>query len=111
MSGRSSRFATIRLSYFVLSNHIIDIYHSYLALAALATMNEPGLKPLDAALCISIQQKEKLEKLRKAALGRTGEQSKHGFSFSMWDVDPDFRGKRAAEGRNTSHLRSGNEVR
>lgn len=47
---------------------IIDIYHSYLALAILATMNEPGLKPLDAALCISIQQKEKLEQLRKAAL-------------------------------------------
>ncbi|KAE8452101.1 hypothetical protein EG329_001568 [Mollisiaceae sp. DMI_Dod_QoI] len=45
-----------------------DIYHSYLALAALATMNEPGLKPLDAALCISIQQKEKFELLRKAAL-------------------------------------------
>ncbi|KAF8863348.1 terpenoid cyclases/Protein prenyltransferase [Acephala macrosclerotiorum] len=50
-----------------------DIYHSYLALAALATMNEPGLKSLDAALCISIPQKEKLEKLRKAALVRTGE--------------------------------------
>jgi len=73
MSGRSSRFATIRVSYFVLSNHLTDIYHSYLALAALATMNEPGLKPLDAALCISIQQKKKLELLRKAASDWTGE--------------------------------------
>ncbi|KUJ22387.1 terpenoid cyclases/Protein prenyltransferase [Mollisia scopiformis] len=45
-----------------------DIYHSYLALAALATMKEPDLKPLDAALCVSIQQKEKIEQVRKAAL-------------------------------------------
>lgn len=30
-----------------------DAYHSYLGLALLAQMGEPGLKPLDPVLCIS----------------------------------------------------------
>ncbi|KAI9744801.1 MAG: hypothetical protein M1818_001726 [Claussenomyces sp. TS43310] len=33
----------------------VDVYHSYLGLALLAQMNEPGLKPLDSALCVSQQ--------------------------------------------------------
>jgi geranylgeranyl transferase type-1 subunit beta len=47
-----------------------DIYHSYLGLAALATMKEPGLKPLDPALCVSVEQREKIEKFRNESLGR-----------------------------------------
>jgi geranylgeranyl transferase type-1 subunit beta len=47
---------------------ILDIYHSYLGLAALAIMKEPGIKPLDSALCVSVQQKEIFGQLREAAL-------------------------------------------
>ena len=49
---------------------LIDIYHSYLGLATLAIMKEPGIKPLDSALCVSIQQKEIISWLRNAALAR-----------------------------------------
>jgi geranylgeranyl transferase type-1 subunit beta len=47
---------------------LLDIYHSYLGLAALAIMKEPGLKPFDSALCVGAQQKEIIERLRQAAL-------------------------------------------
>jgi geranylgeranyl transferase type-1 subunit beta len=47
-----------------------DIYHSYLGLAALATMKEPVLKTFDPGLCISIEQRDKINKLRNKALGR-----------------------------------------
>jgi len=60
-----------------------DIYHSYLGLAALATMKDKSLKLLDPALCISISQKEKIEKLRMEALIPMTTYSKHGYSFSI----------------------------
>ena len=41
----------------------IDIMHSYLGLAALAIMKEPGLKSLDPTLCISLSAREHLESL------------------------------------------------
>lgn len=41
-----------------------DILHSYLGLAALATMREPELKRLDAALCVSVGAREGLEGVR-----------------------------------------------
>jgi len=47
-----------------------DIYHSYLGLATLAIMKEPGIKSLDSALCVSVQQKEIIDRLRDAALSR-----------------------------------------
>ena len=37
--------------------------HSYLGLAALAVMKEPGLKSLDPTLCISVSAREHLESL------------------------------------------------
>ena len=40
-----------------------DILHSYLGLAALAVMKEPGLKSLDPTLCISVSAREHLESL------------------------------------------------
>ncbi|MCJ1253144.1 hypothetical protein MMC24_000951 [Lignoscripta atroalba] len=40
-----------------------DIMHSYLGLAALAIMKEPGLKSIDPALCISVSAREHLESL------------------------------------------------
>ncbi|KAG0650703.1 Geranylgeranyl transferase type I subunit beta [Hyphodiscus hymeniophilus] len=45
-----------------------DIYHSSLGLAALAAMKEPSLKGLDPALCISIDQREQIVRLRNEAL-------------------------------------------
>jgi geranylgeranyl transferase type-1 subunit beta len=47
-----------------------DIYHSYLGLAALAIMKEPGIKSFDSALCIGAEQKEIIGRLREAALSR-----------------------------------------
>jgi geranylgeranyl transferase type-1 subunit beta len=47
---------------------LLDIYHSYLGLATLAIMKEAGIKPLDSALCVSMQQKEVIGRLREAAL-------------------------------------------
>ena len=41
-----------------------DIYHSYLGLAALAIMKEPGLKELDSAMCVSKEQREKVNVVR-----------------------------------------------
>jgi geranylgeranyl transferase type-1 subunit beta len=41
-----------------------DIYHSYLGLAALAVMKEPGLKELDSALCVSREQKARIGEIR-----------------------------------------------
>ncbi|KAG9248307.1 terpenoid cyclases/protein prenyltransferase alpha-alpha toroid [Calycina marina] len=45
-----------------------DIYHSYLGLAALATLGEADLKQFDATLCISVEQRQRLEILGEEAL-------------------------------------------
>ncbi len=42
--------------------HPPDIYHSYMGLAALAVMPTEGIKPLDAALCVSQEAKDKIAK-------------------------------------------------
>lgn len=47
-----------------------DIYHSSLGLAALATMGYPGLKRFDPGLCVSADTVRKIEKGRRALLGR-----------------------------------------
>jgi geranylgeranyl transferase type-1 subunit beta len=44
--------------------------HSFLGLAALALMREEGVNRLDAALCISMQAKERLMALEWWAAGR-----------------------------------------
>lgn len=49
---------------------LIDIYHSYLGLACLAIMKEPGIKRLDSALCISVHQKDIISQLLESALSR-----------------------------------------
>ena len=38
----------------------IDILHSYLGLAALAIMDEKGLKKIDSALCMSLDAKQRV---------------------------------------------------
>jgi geranylgeranyl transferase type-1 subunit beta len=45
-----------------------DPYHSYLGLAALATIEDPALKPFDASLCVSSETVSKIEKARKGLL-------------------------------------------
>ena len=42
---------------------VADILHSYMGLAALACMREPGLKSIDPALCVSVSAREHLESL------------------------------------------------
>jgi geranylgeranyl transferase type-1 subunit beta len=69
---------------------MIDIYHSYLGLAALAIMNEPGIKPLDSALCISMQQKDTIRQHHKITLVQTRTYWNHRFCFSIREDDPDF---------------------
>lgn len=72
------------------SDKAVDIYHSYLGLAALAIMKEPGIKQLDPILCISVEQKECIVRLRKSALVPTRTYWKHGYSFSIREDDPEF---------------------
>jgi geranylgeranyl transferase type-1 subunit beta len=83
---------------------MIDIYHSYLGLAALATMKEPGIKQLDPVLCISIEQKELLSRLRRTALVPTRTYWKHGYSFSIREDDPDLETKMKCDEGNPSIL-------
>ena len=47
----------------VFDSVVIDLLHSYMGLAALACMREPGLKSIDPALCISVSAREHLESL------------------------------------------------
>ncbi|KAM3065920.1 geranylgeranyl transferase type-1 subunit beta [Clarireedia jacksonii] len=74
-----------------------DIYHSYLALAILAAMKEPGLKELDSALCISVEAKKNMEELRRAALVPSKTYWKHGYSFLVREDSPEFGSKTAAD--------------
>ncbi len=75
---------------------MLDIYHSYLGLVALSVMKEPGLKPVDSALCISVQQREQIKKLRDDALVPTKLYWKNGFCFSIREDDPKFEEKMAS---------------
>jgi len=86
------------------SDHKIDIYHSYLGLAALATMKEPGIKQLDSVLCISAEQKERIGRLRQAALVPTRTYWKHGYRFLIREDDPDFRIKMESDEGNPDLL-------
>ncbi|EFW99891.1 geranylgeranyl transferase type 1 beta subunit [Grosmannia clavigera kw1407] len=49
-----------------------DLYHSYLGLAALATMGEPSLKSFDPVLCISSDTVKKIEVARQRLLSGAG---------------------------------------
>ncbi|KLU92403.1 type-1 protein geranylgeranyltransferase subunit beta [Magnaporthiopsis poae ATCC 64411] len=47
-----------------------DVYHAYLGLAALAAMEEPGLKEFDVTLCVSLQTVANIEAGRRGLLKR-----------------------------------------
>lgn len=67
-----------------------------MGLAALATMKEPGLKPLDSALCVSVEQRENISQFRKAGVVPSRMYWKHGYSFEVREDDPDFQAKMAS---------------
>ena len=54
----------------------IDILHSYLGLAALSLMKEPGLKTVDPVMCISLGAREYLDQLSFAANANSAQKSK-----------------------------------
>jgi geranylgeranyl transferase type-1 subunit beta len=65
-----------------------DLYHSYLGLATLAMMKEPGLKKLDPVLCASTETREKMEKAIKEAVVPWKPYWKHGEQFVSLESDP-----------------------
>ncbi|KAL2064747.1 hypothetical protein VTL71DRAFT_3885 [Oculimacula yallundae] len=67
-----------------------DIYHSYLGLAALAIMQEPGIKSLDPGLCISTTQRALIEQFRETTAVTSRTYWKHGYCFSIREDNPDF---------------------
>ncbi|TVY85943.1 Geranylgeranyl transferase type-1 subunit beta, partial [Lachnellula willkommii] len=73
-----------------------DIYHSYLGLAALAVMKEPGIKPFDSALCVSKQQRERITQQRKTASVARKIYWKHGYPISIREDHPEFKEKMAS---------------
>jgi len=68
--------------------HPPDLYHSYLGLATLAMMKEPGLKEVDPVLCASIETKEKIENTIKEAVVPWKTYWKHGEQFQSSEADP-----------------------
>ena len=77
-------------------NTTADIYHSYLGLAALAVMKEPGIKPLDSALCVSKQQRERITQQRQTTLVARKIYWKHGYPISIREDNPEFKEKMAS---------------
>lgn len=70
-----------------------DIYHSYLGLATLATMREPGLKEFDPVLCVSNQAKQNINNLRMNTLAPMKVSWKHGYCFPVTKHDLGFETK------------------
>lgn len=58
-----------------------DIYHSYLGLAALALNEEPNIKKLDPALCVSVEQKNQIIRIRDGLLVPKRLYWRHGYCF------------------------------
>ncbi|TVY37387.1 Geranylgeranyl transferase type-1 subunit beta, partial [Lachnellula subtilissima] len=73
-----------------------DIYHSYLGLAALAVMKEPGIKSLDSALSVSKQQRERVTQQRETASIARKIYWKHGYPISIRQDNPKFKEKMAS---------------
>lgn len=80
----------------IVTKRVVDIYHSYLGLAALSIMKEPGLKPLDSALAVSKEQRGRISKQREAALVARKVYWKHGYPISTREDNPDFKAKMAS---------------
>lgn len=73
-----------------------DLYHSYLGLAALATMREPGLKEFDAALAVSAETARKIAAARRGLTSRSNGASTTGLGSLLLDLGVQIRGERPA---------------
>jgi hypothetical protein len=67
-----------------------------LGLAGLSIMKEPGLKPLDSALAVSREHRERINQQRKTASVARKIYWKHGYPISIREDDPDFKEKIAS---------------
>ena len=59
-------------------------------------MKEPGLKPLDSALCVSVVQRENVCRLREGGVVPSHVFWKHGYGFEVREDDPEFDSKMAS---------------
>lgn len=74
-----------------------DMYHSYLGLAALATLQEPSLKPFDAALTASVDTGAKIATARAAMIMRANTAaSADSLANRLLDIGVEIRGERPA---------------
>lgn len=73
-----------------------DLYHSYLGLAALATMGEPGLKEMDAALAVSAEAARKIAAARRGLISRGDGAGSPGLGGSLLDLGLQIKGDRPA---------------
>lgn len=71
-----------------------DLYHSYLGLAALATMGEPGLKEFDATLAVSAETARKIEAARDGLTTRTQSAGERSLGSLLLDLGVQIRGER-----------------
>lgn len=56
-------------------------------------MKEPGLKPLDSALCVSKQHREQISQLRGAASVLRRTYWKNGYRYTIGEDDPSLAEK------------------
>lgn len=61
-----------------------DMYHSYLGLAALATMGDDDLKELDVGLCCSQETTRKIQRARDGLLESTKGEMKAWHNDGFW---------------------------
>lgn len=61
-----------------------DLHHSYLGLAALATMGDAELKEFDVGLCCSKETTRKIELAREGLL-RTASEGSNGWEDGFWE--------------------------
>ena len=71
-----------------------DLYHSYLGLAALATMGEPGLKEFDAALAVSKETAAKIEAARNGLPGAGKSKRTDESGTALLNLGIEIRGQR-----------------
>jgi geranylgeranyl transferase type-1 subunit beta len=97
MSWRPTRSVNLNEQRLLTSSDCqLDIYHSYLGLAALATMQEPVLKDFDPVLCVSKQARMNLDRMRKQALSPKNAYQNHGYFFHVREDDSNLADKLAS---------------
>jgi geranylgeranyl transferase type-1 subunit beta len=70
-----------------------DMYHSFLGLAALATMGEPALKPFDAALAVSDDTAVKIAAARNGLVEQANSVGGNNLGSRLLDIGLQIRGE------------------